>query len=287
MLCVSSNILSKVDQLHQDHVVIRDVDQLNDKLNILVAGKADKLQIIADFDSTLTKSIVDGKPTPHSLEIFASAKSLSKKYRDGCKALEAKYGPKVSREKTEEELQRVYDQWWDDHEILTAGENITLKDIEEAVDSINTPLRDGCTDMFNLLSKHQVPVVVLSAGLGEVVNYKLRDFKPTVISNFIRMDDSGKILGFTKPTVSVYNKHKMSIPVEKVRENAILIGDSLGDAIMADSVSNIKTILKIGFFIGLDQVQLQKYCNSFDVVVINDQTMNTVNAVLRLILDSS
>lgn len=74
-------------------------------------------------------------------EIFASAKSLSKKYRDGCKALEAKYGPKVSREKTEEELQRVYDQWWDDHEILTAGENITLKDIEEAVDSINTPLR--------------------------------------------------------------------------------------------------------------------------------------------------
>lgn len=80
-------------------------------------------------------------PSFCTTEIFASTESLSQKYRDGCKALEAKYGPQVSKEKTEQELQQVYNDWWEDHENLTNGENMTLNDIEKAVDSINTPLR--------------------------------------------------------------------------------------------------------------------------------------------------
>lgn len=67
--------------------------------------------------------------------------------------------------------------------------------------------------MFHLLKSHQVPMTVISAGFGEVVERSLEKFKPDIVSNFLQFDSSGRISGYIKPTVSVYNKHELNLPV--------------------------------------------------------------------------
>lgn len=90
------------------------------------------------------------------------------------------------------------------------------------------------------------------------------------------------------------------------RGNVLLLGDSLGDLTMADGVSEHRNILTIGFLndqvccsyaqthgsfraadcsFGVSQVEERKesYVNSFDIVLVKDETLDVPNAVLRSI----
>lgn len=99
------------------------------------------------------------------------------------------------------------------------------------------------------------------------------------------------------------------------RNNVLLLGDELGDAGMADGVHNVDSILKIGFLYDrvretedvwlhdvMHVVKLSLFCvtfgcislqveerleefqKHFDIVLIDDQTMDVVNAILDLVL---
>ncbi|XP_046674506.1 cytosolic 5'-nucleotidase 3-like isoform X3 [Homalodisca vitripennis] len=277
-----------MEELQQENVIIGDKEKFEKKLKNLVTDGMDKLQVIADFDGTLTKSIVDGKPALHSIDVFKNTATLSQAYRDGYNALAVKHGPAYENPNLSvEERQEVLYRWWEDHENLCAGEVMTLNDLLQSNDNINTPLRDGCEKMLRLLSDHQVPLIVVSAGLGEVVKYVLKEYKPRVVSNYITFDDNGRIKEFSRPTVSVFNKHMFPLPVDQERHNVVLLGDSIGDCNMADSVPDTKTVLKIGFFIGTDEKKLERYKSCYDLVLVEDQTMYTVTALLGRIAGRS
>uniref|UniRef100_A0A1B6LK30 5'-nucleotidase n=1 Tax=Graphocephala atropunctata TaxID=36148 RepID=A0A1B6LK30_9HEMI len=272
-------------ELQRENVVIKDKEDFEKKLKELIADGIENLQVVADFDGTITKSVVDGKPALHSLDVFRHTATLSEKYRLGYDALAKKHGPSyVNPELSVEERQKVLDQWWEDHECLCSGEILTLSDLQRANDAINTPLRDGCEQMLRLLSHHRVPLIVSSAGVGEVIEHVLKEHNPRVVSNFIKFDENDQIKGFSKPTVSVFNKNRFPLPVDEDRRNVMLLGDSLGDCNMADNVPGLKTVLKIGFFTGTDKEKLEKYKSCYDVVLVDDQTMHTVTALLRRIL---
>ena len=89
------------------------------------------------------------------------------------------------------------------------------------------------------------------------------------------------------------NKNEHSIPKEsqyykdvKERRNALLLGDSLTDLQMSEGL-NHDVILKIGFlnlWESSDSQKLEVYKQSFDIVLINDETMDfTVNLVQEII----
>lgn len=67
--------------------------------------------------------------------------------------------------------------------------------------------------MLTLLVEHEVPVYVVSAGIGDVVSHSLRNFRTNIIANFIHFGSKGEVLGFKEPHISVYNKHKFEWPV--------------------------------------------------------------------------
>lgn len=74
-----------------------------------------------------------------------------------------------------------------------------------------------------------------------------------IISNFLKYNDDGVIEGFKGPLIHVLNKNEVAIQktnyydLIKERSNVILIGDSLGDAKMADGLAHTENVLKIGF----------------------------------------
>lgn len=65
------------------------------------------------------------------------------------------------------------------------------------------------------------------------------------------------------------------------------MGDSLGDATMADGVPSQSHILKIGFLFDHPEQSLPAYMEKFDLVLIDDQTMDVCRQIIELIRQKS
>jgi len=181
---------------------------------------------------------------------------------------------------------------------------------QDMIGASNVELREGTEKMMNHLLKNNIPVLVLSAGLGDLVEEILRYYKVyhsnvKVVSNFLEYDEEGNIVGLAGDVIHVFNKNEKSLkPVERTnsdhvenddlinqihkRSNVLLMGDSLGDPCMADGIENPSAVLKIGFLnhnIETDQeiTRLRKYMDAYDVVLVDDQTTDVFNLILDTI----
>lgn len=125
----------------------------------------------------------------------------------------------------------------------------------------------------------------------------------------------GVLRGFKGELIHVYNKHDGALRNTeyfkqlKNNSNIILLGDSLGDLNMADSVPNVENLLKIGFlndkvclfsqvlnlescfctvvlmfFVLQVEERLEKYMDSYDIVLVKDETLEVPNSILQKIL---
>ena len=113
------------------------------------------------------------------------------------------------------------------------------------------------------------------------------------VSNFLLFDEEGNVKGMSESDddmIHMYNKADMVKKKTKggnndLRKNVILIGDSLGDLDMAAGVENPDTVLTIGFLNKNIEKNLPVYQNKFDVVLVDDQTMEFPNLLLAEILN--
>ena len=113
------------------------------------------------------------------------------------------------------------------------------------------------------------------------------------VSNFLLFDEEGNVKGMSESDddmIHMYNKADMVKKKTKggnngLRKNVILIGDSLGDLDMAAGVENPDTVLTIGFLNKNYEKNLPVYQNKFDVVLVDDQTMEFPNLLLAEILN--
>lgn len=213
--------------------------------------------------------------------------ALCDKYRSETVNLANKYEPlTTSSAYTIEERVKLLQEWWEKHEDLIRGRNMTDRDIEKAVELANVPLRDNCDVMLDKCCENGIPLVVISAGVGDIITLMLKKWLNdiTVASNFLKFEGH-KLMGFKQPVISVFNKNTVKVEHSNDRPNVILLGDSLGDINMADGFSNVKMLLKIGFLTGKDD-QLGDYMEGYDIVLHEDQTMNVVIAIVESIIRS-
>ena len=87
---------------------------------------------------------------------------------------------------------------------------------ERMVKASNCELRDDTDKLFDNLKKHEVPILVLSAGCGDLVDaimehYKINNDNVKTVSNFIEFDNSGKIVGLFPPMIHMFNKSENAI----------------------------------------------------------------------------
>lgn len=119
--------------------------------------------------------------------------------------------------------------------------------------------RDGTVEFMNDLTAASIPILIFSAGVGEVIDEGLKAHNLTqdnvkVISNYMTYNSEGKLVTFTGKLIHMYNKNETSIPHDSTyfqdlshRHNVILLGDSLGDLQMSKGVEPPSTVLTIGF----------------------------------------
>ena len=74
-----------------------------------------------------------------------------------------------------------------------------------------------------------------------------------MISNFLQYDSNGLLNGLQEKLIHTFNKNEHALEgtdyynLVKERDHVIVMGDSLGDAKMADGVPSSSHVLKIGF----------------------------------------
>ncbi|KRT82170.1 hypothetical protein AMK59_4271, partial [Oryctes borbonicus] len=142
MVIMSRDYVNTIKELSRDNVYMKDKTKVNEIINELVKGGANKLQVVLDFDKTITKQHVNGTKQYSSFGIFEKCPSLPDSYITSVTRLNEKYmpieyDPRVPRE----EKRRHMEDWWRLSEEALMGLNITTSEIEEVVQDIKPPLR--------------------------------------------------------------------------------------------------------------------------------------------------
>ncbi|XP_022127445.1 7-methylguanosine phosphate-specific 5'-nucleotidase [Pieris rapae] len=289
--------LNDIPELTQPNVHIKDKEGLLEKINRILKDGHSKLQIVTDFDHTLTRHQMDsGKIVLTSFGMFKDCPSVPQIYKDEDNRLSGIYKPiEVDHIMTVEEKTKHMIDWYIAAHKLLIGMKFPKQELKEISRNMVQCFRTGVKDLISYSEAHFIPVLVFSAGLGECVvaameaaNFLLPHVK--VISNFLDIDENDTILGIKGEVIHTYNKNEAAIKnteyyeMVKERNNVILMGDNIGDAGMAEGMDHCDVIIKVGFLGRNVEGNLQNYLNKFDIVLVNDHTVNVVNAILKLML---
>jgi len=269
------------------------------KLKAISEGGCEKLQLIVDFDNTLTRHHKNGNLTDCSWGVMENSPLLPKGYTDKTNALRAKYLPiEMDPNLTVEEKIPHMEAWYKQANKLLQETGIQKDLFSQFVKTSNVEFRDHTKHMLDHLHQAQIPVLVMSAGLGDILVEVMDAFdvyhrsNTKVVSNFLAYDDTGKVIGIAGEMIHVYNKNESAIhdseyfQTLKGRGNVVLLGDSIGDLQMANGVENSGNVLKIGFLNTLNnkataEKRLPSFLEGFDIVLIDDQTMNVPLEILQ------
>ncbi|XP_056855199.1 uncharacterized protein LOC130507146 [Raphanus sativus] len=289
---------NKMEQFDlSSNTVIDHPPALTDKITLTRDAGPSKFQVIADFDGTLTRYRVNGIRGQSSHGILQQGNADYDAKRE---ALYEHYHPlEFSPLIPLHDKTKLMEQWWSKtHDLLIEG-GLTCDAIKESVASSSIAFRDGVVELFEFLEEKDIPVLIFSAGLADVIEEVLRQklhrtFKNVkIVSNRMVFDNDGRLVSFKGKLIHVLNKNEhaldMAAPLHdnlgidigvedeenayvKQRTNVLLLGDHLGDLRMSDGL-NYESRVSIGFLNDNVEKSLESYREAFDIVYLNDAPM--------------
>ncbi|XP_068440055.1 7-methylguanosine phosphate-specific 5'-nucleotidase-like isoform X1 [Clinocottus analis] len=289
---------TEIPELAKCSVLMRERSRVEETMHAMQRAGAGSLQVISDFDMTLTRFAHNGKRVPTTHNILDNRllidEDCTKKMR---KLLNTYYPIEIDACRTAEEKLPLMVEWWTQVHELLIQQRIRKDMLAHVVEESSAMLRDGYKLFFDHLTEQQVPLLIFSAGVGDVLEEVIRQnhvLYPNVhiISNYMDFDQTGILRAFKGQLIHTFNKregalsHAAGLTELQGRPNVLLLGDSLGDLTMADGVSDHQNILTIGFLNDKVEERKESYVNSFDIVLVQDETMDVANAILRYITSS-
>jgi len=230
-----------------DEFVYNNTAALEAKLAGFKKAGIDQLQVVLDFDRTLTvgksKNYYDstswGILRSHlPAEDTTRVDEIKRKYR----ALE-EAGTLTAEEAVE---------WWTSSLDIMVEGRLDMTAVENDFMSKST-IRSGTRELFAVCEKYNVPTIIMSAGVREVIEIwcKAYDIHPTMIlSTDLQLDDARRVIGWDPATlVHTLNKQEIGHPelsrIRQERSHTILVGDSIHDYTMAagdDTVLRVRIV---------------------------------------------
>lgn len=243
-----------IEVFHGHRVAFRNKSDFGVKLDLLKDGGAARLNIVSDFDFTLTKfRMASGERGCSCYKVLEDCGLMTAEYHRQAQALQKHYYP-LEVDPTLDSVTRTnyMIEWVEKANVLLAESGLSRAIIETAVTkSIEAnlfALRPKVVDFLTQLETHRVPLLIFSAGIYDVLDSALRYFKDSihrsllhVISNRPVFDGpDGTISTFEEPVIHVFNKkaetflstHEYFKQDDLAsRTNLILLGDSLGKSL--------------------------------------------------------
>ena len=184
------------------------------------------------------------------------------------------------------------EEWYEKCMDLYYEYHLTNDKLKKSIDNSNLILRKGVKDFLFKLYEENVPVIILSAGIGNVIEQFLKEQECyyeniTVISNFIKFDENGNMIKFSDNMIHSLNKNIDKLGNLKVKEAIrtktcrIGIGDLVEDMYMMGEYPADK-LLKIGFLNKNIAENLEVYKKNFDIVLTKESNFYDIEKYLSL-----
>jgi len=250
----------------------------------------DSLHIVADFDRTLTRAYINGVPAKRPFSLIREGDYLHPDYTAGAQELFNTYHPiEISNDLSKEEKDKEIKKWWRLHLELMKKYGITQRVFQDIVETQKIQLRDGVRELMTLLHSQGIPLVIMSAGLGDMISAVLKAegllFDTVyIVSNFFQFDQEGKATGIQDTIIHSLNKHEVETrnlsfyPTIENRKNVVLLGDSIDDLGMVAGFT-CKNIIRIGF--QNEREEDTTFIESFDITITDDGDVNAITELVQ------
>lgn len=277
-----------------ENILIVDEKKFNDKLDSIRKQGIESLHVVSDYDRTLTKACFDGNKTKSTFQQLRSKGYLPKDYEEKSWELYHQYYPiEIDPNISLVNKSKAMQEWWQKHMQLLVEYKLNKKTLIEVAKNSESFVREDVFEFYKLLNKLNIPLLIFSAGQGDIIEHFLKHNKAYsknihVISNMYRYDKDGFVKGYQGKIIHPFNKNEHSIEdypyFEEVKnkKNVILIGDSLGDSNMCDGIKH-ENIIKIGFLNFNVEKNLEEYKKLYDVLILNDSSIKFVIDLIKSI----
>lgn len=275
-----------------ENVLITNIEEFEEKKRIFKEQGKEKIQVISDFDRTITKAFVKGMKSSTSWAQFRNKNMIDEDYNKRAHEMFDYYRPiEISTELSKKEKEKKMKEWWNKHLRLLIEKNLSREIIKKVARDPILEFRKDSQQLLEELDKKNIPLIFMSAGMGDILvellkenNLKLKNIQ--VISNFLEFNDKGIAIKIKSEVIHALNKKEITLKglpeYEKLlkRKNVILLGDDLGDTEMAEGFP-YENIIKIGFLNENIEERLEEYKKNFDVVITHDEDMKFINKLIK------
>jgi len=268
--------------LSSEDFLFKERESVLKKLQFFINAGRDKLHLLLDFDRTLTLGQNELGENVTTWEILKT--HLPQKAQLEYEQYYNNYRP-LETEKQMTEADAII--WWERILNLYSENQLKWQDIKKDV-SLKMPIRPFTKELFEACEKKNIPTIILSAGIKDIIDLWCQKFKikPTlVLSTKLVFSPKGYMIGWERDSlIHVLNKKEKSHQeIEKIRSvkpNTILIGDSLDDILMVEG----EDVLRIAVYNPRRDDKpdrLKDLTENFDLILQNG-TLNGVIKILNL-----
>ena len=238
------------------------------------------MYVVADFDRTITKG-----NSKTSWSILANSNLVPKSYIEERQALYNHYRPIEIDENMNFELKSsLVKEWFKKHVELFVKYKTSEKLFETAATDLRVmEFRPGAKEFIEFLNKNKIPLIIISAGIGNFIESFLKHnncfFDNIYISSNKIIFKNGIATGVDNNIIHSLNKNEVSLPPEilnklQYRNKVILLGDQVSDLKMVDKSAH-DFVLSVGFLTEEHKEQFEALKSNFDIVCeLNDDYNN-------------
>ena len=213
-----------------EEILIPSPSSFQAKLMQLFAGGPSNLEIITDFDFTLSKYKVGSMRGPSTYQLLQFS-VLSGRNLERVTELYNHYHPiEVDPTVPADLKQTLMHEWWDGCNSLILAQGFHKTDLKRFVKESGLHFRHGIEYFFEKCRNVGIPITILSGGIGNIIETSLQELigeeareEIKIFSNFIGFDSEGRSNGFRQPEVRA-DKSKV-LEGASTRKNLLVIGD--------------------------------------------------------------
>ena len=134
----------------------------------LLRGGVNKLQVVTDFDRTLTTNFNQGRKSLSLIGALRESNFLASDYSTKAQKLYDYYSPFENDPSLGLAARKsLMAEWWRKHFDLLINSGLKETDINGVIEQRLSTLREGVPEFISLLAKHKIPLVIFSAsGFG-------------------------------------------------------------------------------------------------------------------------
>lgn len=256
--------------------------ELND---LLPFTNLNDIYVVADFDRTITNG-----NSQTSWSILSTSNLVPKSYIQERQLLYDYYRPlEIDSSLSLDFKTQAMKDWFQKHIELFVKYKMSEEIFEIASTNLRVmEFRPGAKEFIEFLHKNSIPLIIISAGIGNFIEAFLKHnncyFDNVFVSSNEIIFENGIAVGVGDNIIHSLNKNEVSLPtsiLEKVqnRNQVVLLGDQISDLKMVDKNSH-DFVLSVGFLADDSNNELDTMVSYFDIVCEKDDDYYKVKNLL-------